>query len=70
LKNPEIYTIKDVDLSQFSPEEISVLQAILEKFDHMGSRNISHYMHREIAYQTTKDGDIIPYSLARFIDNF
>lgn len=61
---------KDIDLSKFSIEEISVLQAIIEKFDHMGSRKISDYMHNEIAYQETNNEEIIPYSLARQIYNF
>lgn len=61
---------KSIDLSKFSIEEISVLQTIIEKFNHMGSRNISDYMHEEVAYQETSEGEIIPYSLAREIYDF
>ncbi|MFX3625114.1 MAG: type II TA system antitoxin MqsA family protein [Ectobacillus sp.] len=60
----------NVDLSKFSAEEISVLQTVLEKFDNMGSRQISNYMHEEIAYQETDEDEIIPYSLAREIHDF
>ena len=60
----------NVDLSKFSVEEISVLQNIIEKFDDMGSRKISDYMHDEIAYKETKDNEIIPYSLAQQIRGF
>lgn len=59
-----------VDLSKFSVEEISILQKILEKFDDMGSKQISNYMHEEIAYQETTDDQIIPYNLARQIRDF
>lgn len=60
----------NIDLSKFSVEEISVLQAIVEKFDDMGSKKISNYMHEEVAYQETNEDEIIPYSLAREIRDF
>ncbi|RAK19871.1 putative zinc finger/helix-turn-helix YgiT family protein [Anoxybacillus vitaminiphilus] len=60
----------DVDLSKFTIEEISVLQTVLEKFDKMGSREISDYMHEELAYQKTARDEVIPYSLAREIRDF
>jgi len=60
----------NINLSKLSPEEISVLQAIIEKFDDMGSRRISEYMHEEVAYRETFDNEIIPYSLARDIRDF
>lgn len=66
----KIYPKIKVDLSKFSAEEISVLQTILEKFDDIGSKKISEYMHDEIAYQETIDNQIIPYSLARQIRDF
>ncbi len=60
----------NVDLSKFTVEEISVLQKVLEKFDKMGSREISDYMHEEWAYQKTAQDELIPYSLAREIRDF
>ncbi|MFZ3579205.1 type II TA system antitoxin MqsA family protein [Virgibacillus sp. DJP39] len=60
----------NVDLSKFSIEEIAVLQAVVEKFNHMGSKDINDYMQKEVAYKATTDGETIPYSLERKINGF
>jgi putative zinc finger/helix-turn-helix YgiT family protein len=66
----KITTNKEINLSKFDPTEIVVLQEVLHKFDSMGSKMISDYMHKEKAYEETKEGEIIPFSLAKEIKNF
>ncbi|MGF6947860.1 putative zinc finger/helix-turn-helix YgiT family protein [Neobacillus sp. B4I6] len=59
-----------VNLSYLSEEELDVLNEVIRKFDTVGSRKISDYMHEEEAYIYTKDNQIIPYSLAGKIKEF
>ncbi|WP_430787236.1 type II TA system antitoxin MqsA family protein [Virgibacillus flavescens] len=61
---------QNVNLSKFSIDEISVLQAVLKKFDKLGSKSMLDYVHKEIPYQATSDGETIPYNLAKEINDF
>ena len=49
-------------------EEIEVLERIYTKFIDFGSVEISKYSHKEDGYKSTKTGDIIPYSYAKYIN--
>lgn len=53
-----------------SKDEIIVLHEVLQKFDNMGSRKISDYMHKEVAHRETDEGEIISYRLANQIEDF
>ncbi len=60
----------DMDLNSFDINELNILNAVIQKFDSMGSRQISDYMHDEVAYQETNNNEIIPYSLAAKMREF
>lgn len=46
-------------------DELSVLQIVVEKFKTYRTKEIVEYMHEEKAYKMTKSGEVIPYSLAK-----
>ena len=50
-----------------SPEELDVLERIYMYFRDFGSSEISAYSHREKGYLSTSQGEIIPYSYAKYI---
>jgi len=56
---------KDINVSDFSLEELSVLEAVATKFKDYKAREIVEYMHKEKAYKDTEAHQIIPYSLAK-----
>lgn len=56
---------KDVNISEFSLEELSVLQVVASKFKNIRAREIVDYMHKEKAYSETEAFQIIPYSFAK-----
>lgn len=56
---------KEVNISDFSLEELSVLEAVATKFKNFKSKDIIDYMHKEKAYTDTIPNQVIPYSLAR-----
>ena len=43
---------------------------IIEKFKTFNAKQISAYMHEEVAYKKTEDKEIIPFSLAKQIRDF
>lgn len=55
----------ELDLSLFSPEELSILQLVSEKFKHNYTKEIVDYMHNEKAYRLTKPYKIISYESAK-----
>ena len=61
---------KKLDLGCLSNKEISILNQVVEKFKNFSATEIVNYMHDEIAYVKTKDGEIIPFSLAKEIRQF
>jgi len=56
---------KEVSISEFTLEELSVLELVATKFKNYNSKEIVEYMHKEKAYTETAQGQIIPYSLAK-----
>ncbi|MDL2302433.1 DUF4065 domain-containing protein [Lachnospiraceae bacterium OttesenSCG-928-D06] len=61
---------KKVDVSEFSFEEISVLQAVIEKFRSFKTKEIVSYMHRENAYMKTREKEIIVFTKDNEIEAF
>lgn len=55
----------EVNLSDFSLEELNVLQMVATAFKDYSSKEIVDYMHREKAYTDTEPYQIIPYTLAK-----
>jgi hypothetical protein len=56
---------QQVNISDFTLEELSVLEHVANKFKNYRSRENVDYMHKEKAYLETEDHQIIPYSLAK-----
>lgn len=56
---------KDINISDFSLEELSVLETVSTKFKDYKAREIVEYMHKEKAYTDTEVHQIISYSLAK-----
>lgn len=54
-----------VNVSDFSLEELSVLEKVATTFKDYRAREIVDYMHKEKAYTDTEAYQIIPYSLAK-----
>ncbi|MGI6177118.1 MAG: type II TA system antitoxin MqsA family protein [Eubacterium sp.] len=66
-KHQVVPNIKMPD-NALSPEEIDVMERVNNKFSSFGSYEISNYSHREKGYCSTKNGEIIPYTYAKYID--
>ena len=56
---------KKVNISDFSLEELSVLEMVATTFKNYRSKEIVDYMHKEKAYKDTVPNQIIPYSLTK-----
>ncbi|HBW35235.1 hypothetical protein [Desulfosporosinus sp. BICA1-9] len=56
---------KEVSISEFTLEELSVLELVATKFKNHRSKEIVDYMHMEKAYKETQQYQIIPYTLAK-----
>ena len=56
---------KEVNISDFSLEELRVLETVATTFKNYKSKEIVDYMHKEKAYTDTVPNQIIPYSLAK-----
>lgn len=65
-----VYPCLNADYSILTNEERSVLDAVINKFKDFKAGEIVDYMHEETAYKETKDGEIIPFSLAKDIREF
>jgi putative zinc finger/helix-turn-helix YgiT family protein len=61
---------EEVNLSNFTLEEISVLDEVALYFKNFKTKEIVNYMHKEVAYIETETDQIIPYSLAKKIKDF
>lgn len=61
-----------IDVSQLELDERTrnILEEVVNKFQYYKTKEIVAYMHQEIAYQQTQQGDIIPFSLAKQIRKF
>lgn len=64
------YVNEKLDEDLLSSNEKNVLDNVIMKFASYNSKDIVKYMHSEIAYVNTKDGDIIPYDLSEKIRVF
>lgn len=58
---------RDIPEGVLSEEELEVLERIYIKFKDFGSVDISKYSHEEKGYSSTKKGEIISYSYAKYI---
>ena len=56
---------KEVNLSEFSLEELNVLEMVATTFKKYKSKEMIDYMHKEKAYTDTMPNQVIPYSLAK-----
>ncbi|HZK71600.1 MAG TPA: type II TA system antitoxin MqsA family protein [Clostridia bacterium] len=61
----KIYPSKQVNISDFSLDELNVLELVANTFKDYKAREIVDYMHKEKAYIETENFQIIPYSLAK-----
>ena len=62
-----VYPSRNPDYSVLSGEEKAVLDTVIRKFKNFKAAEIVEYMHEEKAYKETRNGDIIPFSLAKEI---
>lgn len=60
-----IYPNGDVTIAGFSLDELNVLEMVAKKFMGFKTKEIVDYMHEEKAYKETMQNQIIPYSLAK-----
>ena len=65
-----IYPTENMDYSVLSESEKKVLDRVIKKFKDFDTKQIVKYMHEEKAYKETKDGEVIPFSLAKEIREF
>ena len=65
-----VYPTVDMDYSVLTDEEKTILDKVITKFKDYKAKEIVDYMHEEKAYEETKSGEIIPFSLAREIRIF
>ncbi len=65
-----IYPSKNMNYDVLSVEDKKVLDIVIEKFKSFRTKEIVEYMHEEKAYKETRQGDIIPFSLAKEIREF
>lgn len=56
---------KEVSISEFTLEELSVLELVATTFKNYKSKEMIDYMHNEKAYTDTMPNQLIPYSLAK-----
>ena len=61
---------KEVSISDFSLEELSVLEIVATTFRNFKTKDIVDYMHKEKPYTDTTQNQIIPYSLAKQLNDF
>lgn len=62
-----IYPSENADYSSLNEDEKAVLNRVILKFAKFNTADIVYYMHAEKAYQETKSGEIIPFTLAKEI---
>lgn len=65
-----IYPNANMDYSVLTDREKSILDKVITKFSAYRAKDIVEYMHKEKAYTETKQGEIIPFSLAKEIRKF
>ena len=65
-----VYPSVGMDYSILDVTEKSILDKVITKFMDYKAKDIVEYMHEEKAYVETKQGEIIPFSLAKEIRMF
>lgn len=65
-----VYPTPNMDYSVLTDGEKAILDKVIIKFKDYKAKDIVDYMHDERAYKETKNGDIIPFSLAKEIRVF
>lgn len=65
-----IYPTANMDYSVLTDREKGILDKVITKFSAYRAKDIVEYMHKEKAYSETKQGEIIPFSLAKEIRKF
>lgn len=65
-----VYPTKNMDYGIFNDDEEETLNLAIEKFKTYKANEIVDYMHEEKAYNETKAGKIILFSLAKEIRAF
>lgn len=54
-------SLKPVDLTLFTDNELEVLNATIDKIGHMSSNQISEYSHGDIPWRLTEEGEELNY---------
>ena len=65
-----VYPTPNMDYSVLTNGEKAILDKVIIKFKDYKAKDIVDYMHDERAYKETKNGDIIPFSMAKEIRVF
>lgn len=65
-----VYPTPNMDYSVLTDGEKAILDKVIIKFKDYKAKDIVDYMHDERAYKETKNGDIIPFSMAKEIRAF
>lgn len=55
---------REVDLSQFTAQELKIVDSVIAEFWDFNARRISEYSHGEWGWKVTQDFDDMPYYLA------
>jgi len=56
---------KEISISEFTLEELSILELVTTTFKNYKAKELIDYMHNEKAYTDTVPNQLIPYSLAK-----
>lgn len=67
-ENHEVIPECEVPKNVLSEKELEVLERVYNKFKNYGSVEISNYSHNEKGYTMTNQGEVIPYSYAKYIE--
>lgn len=59
-----ILPTEQYDESQFTDDELRILNRVFAKFGEYSGKDLAEYMHKEVAYIQTADHAYIPYSLS------
>ena len=54
------------DMSDFTVEEIRIIEGVIAEFWNMNARQISQYSHEEYGWRLTDEGETIPYAASYF----
>jgi len=60
----------EIMVSNFSFDELEVLNEVIRRFKNFSTKKIVQYMHEEKAYQMTQTNEIIPFTYANKLNTF